>query len=69
MNIQSGQIYRNELGAVLTITKHVALTNIRAIGEIWVGETQDKIFGPREYLVTVQGLEGAGYTLTEGVTK
>lgn len=61
MSIHIGQTYRNSLGAVLTITGHAALSGLNTIGEIWVAESPDKLFGPRQYFVTAEGIEGAGY--------
>jgi hypothetical protein len=60
VHIEIGHTYTNSLGAVMIIRSHAAL-NMNVIGEIYVAESPDNLFGTRTYLVTVEGLMGAGY--------
>ena len=62
MNIKTGQTYRNNLGAALTI-RDPAYLHFRTLGGdgIWIARAEDSLFGPTDYLVTAESLAGAGY--------
>lgn len=65
MNIKPGQTYRNKLGVTMIIKYHAITGGLNVVGDLWLAESPDTFFGPENYIVTEQGLEGAGYTLTE----
>lgn len=66
MSLYANQTYRNHLGVVMVIKGSSAFTGRNTIGDIWVAESPDDLFGAQNYLVTEDGLRAAGYEL-EGV--
>jgi hypothetical protein len=68
VSIEIGQEYRNSLGGVMVIKGYAAL-GMNVIGEIWVAESPDTLFGSVTYLVTAEGLVDAGYHKVQAATQ
>lgn len=61
--LEAGQVYRNRVGAVMTVTAPAGAM-YRVLGSgLWVGETENPGGMPLLWLVTSQWLKDAGYAL------
>lgn len=60
MKLATGQVYKNSSGGEMQIREY-APPHINCLGELWFAVSPDKHFGDAPYLVTVQGLQDAGY--------
>lgn len=58
--------YRNTLGAELTVTEPYGIFDRRSLGDTWVAEFPDELFGGVDLkVVTPHSLRDCGYTLVE----
>lgn len=64
-NIKTGQVWKNHLGAELTIisTGHQRMRVLS--DDIWIAERRDTMLGQPQYAVTEKSLTDCGYTLKE----
>lgn len=63
---EAGQVYRNHVGAVMTVVGHVdKVFGIRALGSIFYGTTANPDGPPHEWLFTARHLADCGYALQE----
>lgn len=63
--VSAGQVYRNRVGAVMTVEAHAVTLGIKVLGPIYLGTTENPD-GPRhEWLFTAEHLADCGYVLVE----
>lgn len=61
--IKTGQVWKNHLGAEMTIASPGYLTLSVLSDDIWIAERQDTVLGGSQYAVTEQSLTDCGYVL------